>query len=69
MLKNEQRRSSQCIQRTGMGACFFTLITERKAFTMKIEGQIRIPSGCAIAAVIFAKDGKKDFRRDDYSRL
>jgi glutamate synthase domain-containing protein 1 len=37
---------------------FFTLITERKAFTMKIEGQVRIPSGCAIAAVI-SREGKK----------
>lgn len=37
---------------------FFTLIIERKAFTMKIEGQVRIPSGCAIAAVI-SREGKK----------
>ena len=39
--------------------CFFIYKQERKATNMNsIEGQIRIPSGCAIAAVI-SKVGKK----------
>ncbi len=34
------------------------IFPERKGVTMKIEGQVRIPSGCAIAAVI-SKEGHK----------
>ena len=36
---------------------FFDL-SERKGNNMKIEGQVRIPSGCAIAAVI-SREGNK----------
>jgi len=37
---------------------FCLLFSERKGTDMKVEGQVRIPSGCAIAAVI-SKDGNR----------
>ena len=44
-----------CIE---MSAFSFLLNPERKGTDMKIEGQVRIPSGCAIAAVI-SKEGNR----------
>lgn len=41
-----------------MSAFVFLYFCERKETVMKAEGQIRIPSGCAIAAVI-SKEGNK----------
>ena len=37
---------------------FCLLFSERKGTDMKVEGQVRIPSGCAIAAVI-SKEGNR----------
>ncbi len=45
--------------RAGMGAFFYFISSrERKRINMKLEGQVRIPSGCAIAAVI-SKEGNR----------
>ena len=41
-----------------MNAFSLFIFPERNETDMKVEGQIRIPSGCAIAAVI-SKEGKK----------
>ena len=41
-----------------MSAFAFLYNPERKGTDMKVEGQVRIPSGCAIAAVI-SKEGNR----------
>ncbi len=60
MRSNEQGRSWTCgFIRTSMGALFaYANIFQYKEDTMKREGDVRIPSGCAIAAVI-SRNGSK----------
>ena len=56
---DEQRRSFQAEVSSSAGwlsLLFFIFLKGRG--TMKLEGQVRIPSGCAIAAVI-SKEGKR----------
>lgn len=58
ILANEQRSSFPCrCDVHGSVLLYFFDFPERKK-DMKIEGQVRIPSGCAIAAVI-SKEGNK----------
>ena len=54
MLANEQRRSFGEKSPDGRLYCFF----QERIGAMKSEGQIRIPSGCAIAAVI-SRQGRR----------
>lgn len=60
-IEYEQRRSfsEQGLPALKMSAFAFLIYSERKVQDyMKIEGQVRIPSGCAISAVI-SKEGNK----------
>ena len=54
---DEQRRSSVYFVYPGEAFAFF-IFDLKGTDTMRLEGQVRIPSGCAIAAVI-SKEGKK----------
>ena len=58
MFENEQRRSFILKIHIRMSGVFFVYYKEKGLKHMKLEGQVRIPSGCAIAAVI-SKEGKR----------
>ena len=55
MCKDEQRRS---LKVKSFGERLFLFIFPFRGIIMQKEGQIRIPSGCAIAAVISTEGNK-----------